>query len=275
MKKHLVMLHGFGCDSRVFASIGTKLSKDLDVLMVDIPGHGQTPPEAGQAKEIGTFFSYCAYTINHALDNHLKEPYCLLGWSMGGQIALEMYKQSKKRCDLPARLAAKRAGKAGMGDAKCDHNHIGSLILISTTPKFVGSDDFPVGMNKAVFNKFKKGINEHAESSMDDFYDLLFSKNEDSGKYIGDLKKQTPPQKMLSACMESFEKSDERSVLPKIEVPTLIITGDSDRIVDPKASMFLLQEIKNSALKVFKGAGHAPHLTREKEVTDEIRKFIR
>jgi pimeloyl-[acyl-carrier protein] methyl ester esterase len=254
MKKHLVMLHGFGCDSRVFASIGAKLSKDFDVLMVDIPGHGQT-------KEEFRDFSFSAYTILYALDNYLKEPYSLLGWSMGGQIALEMCKQSKKRCE--------------MGDAKCDHSHIESLILISTTPKFVGSDDFPVGMNKAVFNKFKKGVNEHTESSMDDFYKLIFSNGGDSGKYIDEMKKQMPSQKTLSSCMESFEKSDERSVLPKIEVPTLMITGDSDQIVDPKASMFLSQEIKNSTLKVFKGAGHAPHLTREKEVENEIREFIR
>ncbi len=45
MKKYLVMLHGFGCDSRTFTSIGTKLSKDYEALMVDIPGHGQTKGE--------------------------------------------------------------------------------------------------------------------------------------------------------------------------------------------------------------------------------------
>jgi len=253
MKKHLVMLHGFGCDSRVFASIGTKLSKDLDVLMVDIPGHGET-------KEEFRDFPFSAYTILYALDNYLKEPYCLLGWSMGGQIALEMLKQkSAHKCDDPG----------------CSHNPIGSLILISSTPKFVCSDDFSVGMNKAVFNKFKKGINEHTDSSMDDFYKLVFSNGEEGGKYIDDMKKQMPSHKTLSSCMESFEKSDERSVLPKIEVPTLMITGNSDRIIDPKASMYLSQEIKGSKLKILKGAGHAPHLTREKEVENEIIEFIR
>ena len=253
MKKHLVMLHGFGCDSRVFASIGAKLSKDLDVLMVDIPGHGQT-------KEEFRDFPFSAYTILYALDNYLKEPYCLLSWSMGGQIALEMCKQkSAHKCEDPG----------------CNHNPIGSLILISSTPKFVCSDDFPVGMNKAVFNKFKKGINEHAESSMGDFYKLIFSNGEDGGKHIDEMKRQMPSQKTLSSCMESFEKCDERSVLPKISVPTLIITGDSDQIIDPKASFYMSQEIKGSKLKVFKGTGHAPHLTREKEVENEIREFIR
>jgi len=253
MKKHLVMLHGFGCDSRVFASIGTELSKDYDVLMVDIPGHGQT-------KEEFKDFSFSSYTILYALDNYLKEPYSLLGWSMGGQIALEMYKQkSGHKC----------------GDPGCSHNPIESLILVSSTPKFVASDDFSVGMNKAVFHKFKKGINEHADISTDEFYKLVFSKNEDSGKYIDDLKKQTPKQKTLSSSMESFEKFDERNILLKITVPTLIMTGDSDGVIDPKASMFMSQEINNSSLRLFKGAGHAPHLTREAEVIDELAKFFK
>ena len=136
MKKHLVMLHGFGCDSRTFTSIGTKLAKDYEILMVDIPGHGQT-------KEEFRDFSFSAYTILHALDHYLTVPYSIFGWSMGGQIALEMLKQkSAHKCD----------------DPDCSHNPIESLILVSSTPKFVASDDFPSGMNKAVFSKFNKSI---------------------------------------------------------------------------------------------------------------------
>ncbi|MFH1709707.1 MAG: alpha/beta fold hydrolase [bacterium] len=252
MKKHLVMLHGFGCDSRVFASIGTKLSKDYDVLMVDIPGHGQT-------KEEFRDFAFSAYTISYALDNYLKEPYALLGWSMGGQIALEMYKQkSIHNCN----------------DEHCSHDPIGSLILISSTPKFVESDDFPVGMNKAIFSKFKKGIKDKPDETMDGFYSMIFSGNEDGSKFVPELKKQTPPLAVLTECMESFELSDERDVLSKITVPTLIMTSDEDEIVSPKASMYMSQEIRNSALKIFKGNSHAPHLTREEEVIDEISKFI-
>lgn len=246
------MLHGFGCDSRVFASIGTNLSKTYDVLMVDVPGHGQT-------KEEFRDFSFSAYTILHALEQYLEEPYSLFGWSMGGQIALEMFGQKgTHKCDHPG----------------CKHELFESLILVSTTPKFVSSGDFPVGMNRAVFNKFKKGIESNADAKLDEFYKLMFSDSEDGSKFIPELKEQGPKQKTLDDCLKSFEKFDERKILPKIDIPTLLLTGDSDKIIDPKASFFMSQEIKGSALKVFKGTGHAPHLTREKEMTDEISKFL-
>ena len=86
--------------------------------------------------------------------------------------------------------------------------------------------------------------------------------------------KYIPSKETLKECMDSFKRFDERHVLPTINIPTLIMTGNSDEIIDPKASMFMSQEIKDSTLKVFKGAGHAPHLTREKEMMDEISKFL-
>jgi len=241
MKKHLVMLHGFGCDSRIFTSMASKLSKEHDAMMVDLPGHGQT-------REKFVDFSFCAYTLLHVLDEYIGTPYSLLGWSMGGQIALEMIRQDPKP--------------------------IQSLILLSTTPKFVESKAFKIGMNRAMFNKFKKGIKDDVSKTMNGFYDLIFSKGEDTSKYIPDLKSQVPSPQTLLACMESFEKYDKRDVLPSISVPTLIICGDSDRVIDPKASLYMSQEIKGSIIKVFHGAGHAPHLTRETEVIDELSRFL-
>jgi pimeloyl-[acyl-carrier protein] methyl ester esterase len=252
MKKHLVMLHGFGCDSRIFNSIASKLSKDYDPVIVDLPGHGQTKEKFGD-------FSFCAYTLLNVLDQFLNEPYHLLGWSMGGQIALEMFKQkSSHKCQ----------------DEQCHHNPIESLILISSTPKFVESKDFRIGMNKAVFNKFKKGIKNDTSKTMDDFYGLIFSKEEDSSDHLNFIKSLVPSPQTLFDCMESFEKFDERNILPGVSIPTLIISGDKDGIISPKASMYMSQEIKGSVIKIFKDCGHAPFLIKEKEVVDELSRFL-
>ena len=265
MKKHLVMLHGFGCDSRTFLSLGTKLSKDFEVLMVDLPGHGQTllRPEdyEGQEKTHTSFFKYSAYSILHALDHYLKEPYSLLGWSMGGQVALEMFRQrSQEKC----------------GHEHCNHKHnnIESLILVSSTPKFVASNDFPAGMNKAVFGKFQKGLKTDLKKTMNDFYHLMFSENEEASKFAAELSAQTPSPETLSACMSGFESYDGRKSLAEINVPTLIISGDNDRIIDHKSSQYFADNIMGSELKILEGAGHAPHLTREKEMIDDISEFL-
>jgi pimeloyl-[acyl-carrier protein] methyl ester esterase len=254
MKKHLVMLHGFGTDSHVFASIGAQLSLHYDVMMVDLPGHGET-------KEAFGSFSYCGYAILHALKQYVKEPYSLLGWSMGGIVALDMIKQEMEH-------------KCKDHECKHDHSLIENLILVSSTPKFVASDDFNIGMNKAVFSKFKKGVKETFAETMDDFYKLMFADNEDGSIFLPEIKMHTPPQSTLLDCLDSFEIYDGRKTLPQIKVPTLILAGDKDKIIDPKASLYMSQEIKNSNIKIFKDAGHAPHLTRESEVVHELKSFL-
>jgi pimeloyl-[acyl-carrier protein] methyl ester esterase len=280
MKKPLVMLHGFGTDSRIFASFGHKLSKDHDVLMVDLPGHGQTKEHFGD-------FSFAAYTISHALDTYLDgQPYNLLGWSMGGQVALEMYR-------LQTKLAGhKHKHEHEHQECGCGHDHvhdhcddkesceagkmnISSLILISTTPKFVDTKDFSAGMNKAVFHKFRKNIKDTPDKALEEFYGLMFNDNEKALANMDEIKKMRPSDDTLNACMVSFEDKDERGVLPLIVVPTLIITGDLDRIVAPKASMYMSQEVRTSTLKIFKDTGHAPFISREKEMIEEINAFIR
>jgi pimeloyl-[acyl-carrier protein] methyl ester esterase len=274
MKKPLVMLHGFGTDSRIFASFGHKLSKDHDVLMVDLTGHGQTKEHFGD-------FSFSAYTISHALDGYLEQPYTLLGWSMGGQIALEMYRQQLKLSKFEHKHEHKSCDCGHEHDhvhdkdnCECGEMNISSLILVSTTPKFVASDDFPAGMNKAFFSKFRKKVKESPDKALEEFYGLMFNDNEKALMKPEELKKMRPSDDTLNACMMSFEDKDERGVLPQIAVPTLIICGDSDRIVAPKASMYMSQEIRSSTLKVLKNTGHAPFISREKEMIEEINAFI-
>lgn len=45
--------------------------------------------------------------------------------------------------------------------------------------------------------------------------------------------------------------------LDKIECPTLIVSGDSDKVVEPNSSVEIAERIKGSELFVYKGLGHA------------------
>ncbi|OZC59792.1 hypothetical protein CH267_06815 [Rhodococcus sp. 06-621-2] len=50
---------------------------------------------------------------------------------------------------------------------------------------------------------------------------------------------------------------DRRPLLPSITTPTAILCGDSDRLIDPRASTELHHLIPGSTLTVFEGMGHA------------------
>jgi pimeloyl-ACP methyl ester carboxylesterase len=64
-------------------------------------------------------------------------------------------------------------------------------------------------------------------------------------------------------------------VLSKIKIQTKLIWGSDDKMVDKSYAPMFQNEIKGSSLEIINGAGHDPHYTNPKEVSDIILKFMR
>ncbi len=81
----ILFLHGFMGNSKVFAEAMSLLSAQFYCLAVDLPGHGQT-------QIFGSDSYYSMETTAVALVELLHElkldPCCLVGYSMGGRLAL-------------------------------------------------------------------------------------------------------------------------------------------------------------------------------------------
>lgn len=67
----------------------------------------------------------------------------------------------------------------------------------------------------------------------------------------------------------------DHNLLSQINTRTMIIWGGDDKVLDPKYAQILSEEIKGSTLKIINGAGHDPHFTNAKEISDLIMLFIR
>ncbi|GAC1602071.1 MAG: alpha/beta hydrolase [Myxococcales bacterium] len=62
--------------------------------------------------------------------------------------------------------------------------------------------------------------------------------------------------------------------LAKVRVPTLVLTGDEDRLVPHQNSLRLAALIPGARLVVLRGAGHAFPLEREDEVVSALEQFL-
>ncbi|MGC8648721.1 MAG: alpha/beta fold hydrolase [Candidatus Micrarchaeia archaeon] len=63
-------------------------------------------------------------------------------------------------------------------------------------------------------------------------------------------------------------------VLNEINVPTLIIWGENDKIINVKYAKIFNKRIKNSKLKIISSAGHNAHYTNSKEFVDLLFDFV-
>jgi pimeloyl-ACP methyl ester carboxylesterase len=81
----LLLLHGLGGSSASWNTILDELAAEREVIVVDLPGHGATPPLAGEAS-IATF----AHETTAFLEAHGLRGVDAVGSSMGARLVLEL-----------------------------------------------------------------------------------------------------------------------------------------------------------------------------------------
>ena len=117
----LVLLHGWGLNLRVWDGLIREMANSFRIITVDLPGHGRSawnPKACTPAAQ--------AWQVHAALES-VSTRYSLLGWSLGGQIALD--------------LAAAVPGS------------VERLVLVATTPRFAVAADWPYGMPATALEK--------------------------------------------------------------------------------------------------------------------------
>ena len=120
----LVLLHGWGLDSRVWDALLPHLieqAPQLPLLAVDLPGYRGTSYAAEDAQAVA-----------RALAEQLPAGCTLAGWSLGGMLA---------------QLAALQAQSA-----------MARLVLIGTTPSFIQREGFAAAQPPALLTAFAAGV---------------------------------------------------------------------------------------------------------------------
>jgi pimeloyl-ACP methyl ester carboxylesterase len=104
----LLLMHGLGSSLRVWDPVRPLLEAHMDIIALDLPGHGGSPPPSPQASSPGAL----ALTIAALLDRLGIQTAHLAGNSFGGWLALELAKIGRARSVTalsPAGLWRKRA----------------------------------------------------------------------------------------------------------------------------------------------------------------------
>src|SRR4030042_5417878 len=86
------------------------------------------------------------------------------------------------------------------------------------------------------------------------------------------MKYPTPPHGFAGQA-QAMVRHDTYERLPQIKAPTLVITGDVDRIIPAGNSQILASRIPNAESVIVKSAGHG--FTESPEATTAILDFLR
>ena len=248
----LVLLHGWGLNVRVWDPLGAVLAERFRLITVDLPGHGRSPWREGcgalrgQVQCIGDAVAAVIGAV----------PYALLGWSLGGELALAWAACPPPGLATPARLA-----------------------LIAATPRFTVAADWPYGAPEARLLRLAEGLRRDYRRTVAEFLELQVRGSAAGEEVLEQLRTalfahgEAQPE-ALTAGLELLRTTDLREALGAIAVPTLAIAGQYDRVLLPAASQALAAAMPHARFAEIRRAAHAPFLSHTAQVADLLAEFL-
>lgn len=246
----VVLLHGWCMSSAVWTYQLSGLAGSFRILAPDLRGHGRSRDVAGS-------FDFDAFSSDlvDLFDRLELSRAVLVGWSMGAQIALRSYEE------LSGRLAG--------------------MVLVSATPCFTATGDFPYGLPKAEADGMRLKVQRSTQRALAGFHTRLFAERElEINPLAPDITRllSAIPLPDTAAALEALDAlagTDMRHLLAAISVPTLVVHGAADRICLPQASSYLKERIAGAEQIVFPDCGHAPFLLYSQRFNAELIRFAR
>ena len=238
----VVLLHGWGMNLRVFDGLADALAADHEVHAVDLPGHGRSPFDPAES-------SFDAQVAQ--LASVVPRGASLLGWSLGGQFAMA----------LARRAEAHR------------------LVLIAATPKFVDGDGWTAGVGPGLLDTFATQLRSDWQCTLDEFLALQVRGSAQSARVLATLRQALqahgmPSTAALATGLELLATNDLRAIVPALDLPTLVIAGQHDRVTPPAAAHWLAARLSHVRAEEVARAGHAPFLSHPEHVATLVREHL-
>jgi len=140
-RQPLLLLPGWSCDSRIFDWIIPGLAQHFVIYSAEIRSLPEAVDLEGLSEDLSVLIS-----------QEFTQPAMVLGWSLGGNIALEL-----------ARI----------------NSHVSGVLLLATSPAFVASEQIPSAMAREVFDGFYQSVATNKTKGLKRF-DLLQIKGHQS-----------------------------------------------------------------------------------------------
>lgn len=240
----LVLLHGWALNSHVWDDVVPRLASEFTLECIDLPGHGGSPMQP-QVHDLDS--------LAETVAPHLGAQCHLLGWSLGGLVALRLALKH------PARLE--------------------KLVLVSSTPRFIAGPDWPSAMQPAVLEHFAARLREDYTATVREFLALQVRGDERAHEALRILRRRVlvagePDSAALRIGLKILRDADLRAELPGVRTPTLVIAGERDALVPAATSATLAMGMPQARAHVIERAAHAPFLSHLDEFCIEVRHFL-
>jgi pimeloyl-[acyl-carrier protein] methyl ester esterase len=223
----LILVSGWATPKDALTRFSRELSKNYQITPLLIEDLIENPAQQQENNSLSIYASNLFKIMNES-----KDPFFLMGWSMGGMIALEVAHH------FPEKILG--------------------LILVSTSPSFCRREDFPHGFPEANVRALSLAIRKDPQSALIGFYrkvcDPHPTTKEREENWLKGVLEGDPSN--LHKGLNYLMSKDLRHAIHKINIPSLIIHGRQDSIIPWQAGEWLSKNLPHSSIELSETDGH-------------------
>jgi pimeloyl-ACP methyl ester carboxylesterase len=151
---------------------------------------------------------------------------------------------------------------------------ISALILANTRPD-PDSEEARKNRDNMARRVSEDGIEVLVEMQMERLLSPnTLENNQEVVDKVETLMLESSPDGVVAALGAMRDRPDSKPLLPKIEVPTLVVGGEEDAISSPEVIGALAADMPGSIHHTISGAGHLSNMEAPEEFNDVLRNFL-
>lgn len=241
--RDLVLVHGWGTHGGIWTELADGLAPHFRVHVVDLPGCGESTD----------CDPYSLDQIASMLADDMPPRCGVVGWSLGGQIALAW-----------ARIAPEQVER---------------IALIATSPCFARREGWRHAVSPEILQEFARALAVDGVGTLQRFFSLEALGDERTREAAARLRACAKQRGALSPAalaggLHILLEADQRAELASIPQPVLVLHGERDRVAPLPAGQHLTRALPNAELIVIPGAAHVPFVTALQEVRTHLTRFF-
>lgn len=230
MTTPVVFIHGWASVPEVWGALIASLATD-NIINVALPGYQD---------EVGDDVWLDPAAV---LLQQLPERCHLVGWSLGGNLAMAMAEQAPER--------------------------VASVCTIATVPSFVASESWPWAMVSDTFGTFLNGFREAPIATLKRFA-ALQAKGDQNARQIAkalNALANTSKLPVLERSLQWLGETQQNQLWQQCKIPHLALFGELDAIVPASAAAHCQRG------QVIPRCGHAPMMSQPEWVAQTLTDF--
>ena len=244
----MLFAHGFGCDQNMWRFVAPAFEPDYKVVLFDHIGAGRSDLSAYDRERHATLAGYAEDVIAICRELDLKDV-IFVGHSVSAMIGV---------------LAARDAPEL-----------FASLILVGPSPRYINDDGYAGGFDRSAIEELLDSLDSNYLGWSTAVAPVIMGNPDrpELGEELTESFCRTDPDIARRFARVTF-LSDNRSDLPRVSTPTLVLQCTNDVIAPMAVGEYVRDTMPHATMTMLDATGHCPNLSAPEQTVTAIQRFL-